>query len=63
MLKCERWVLKGLEWLNGTCSIVQWSELTPLAQTSGHGLIATSVLKQQQIRSIGLKEIAVADNN
>ena len=30
-----------LQWLNGRCSMVQWSQPTPfrpLAQTSGHGL-------------------------
>ena len=37
--------MKGLmidhQWLNGTCSMVQWSQLTPsrpLAQTFGHGV-------------------------
>ena len=45
MLKLERGALKsGIvegHWLNGTCSMVQWSQPTPfrpIAHTSGHGL-------------------------
>ena len=36
---CEQGVLKGIQWLNGICSIVQLSHLfRPVAQTSCHGL-------------------------
>ena len=46
MLKLVPGALKVLQWLNGTCSMVQWSQPTPigpLAQTSG--MTAMSVLK------------------
>ena len=41
MLNRERWALKDIQWLNDTCSMIQWSQLIsfrPLTQTSDHGL-------------------------
>ena len=68
MLKHELGALKGWmvegKWLNGTCSMVQWSQPTPyrpLAQTSGHGVWPYLYWKQQQTLSIGLIGIAEAD--